>query len=195
MRTPEEIAREIIELCDSVGVGPECLTLYRCNLKTAITKAIAAERNMILCPHCNYANERTRIACIECDTVLPHVATCKDMSTHVKSNDASQSESLVSKTELDGATPSCVAIVEPTDQNEPPGSINDKKLNWPSEDELHAERKRWHRLMGKAAGIDDQIIENQIEYIGLTVWTYVYHWLRSYMEVKSRRNLTASDTK
>jgi hypothetical protein len=44
--TPRDVekAKAIVDLCDSVGVGTDCLVLYKCNIQTAVAQALAAER-------------------------------------------------------------------------------------------------------------------------------------------------------
>ena len=45
--TPEQRAREIINLVDSVGVGRDCMTLWNCNLHTAIAQALREKDELI----------------------------------------------------------------------------------------------------------------------------------------------------
>jgi hypothetical protein len=55
---------------------------------------------------------------------------------------------------------------------------------WPSESEMHEQRKSFHRRMGATCGIPESQIEGQIESIGRVPWEACYQWLRARMEGK-----------
>jgi hypothetical protein len=46
--TPEEKAREIVKLVDSVGVGREDMVLWVCNIQTAIAQALKEQYTPII---------------------------------------------------------------------------------------------------------------------------------------------------
>ena len=51
-------------------------------------------------------------------------------------------------------------------------------VEFPSEEEMHEERRRFHREIGKQCGVSEKQIENQIDSIGRIPWMACYTWLK-----------------